>query len=100
MIPESQEEKRRWELTMLHQLLENVNELGPETKDAIQLVAADIERLLGEKKDQDKDEETEKDEWSSVGKRWRDAVLEFESHHPRLTQAVDQVSGMLANAGI
>ena len=100
MVPESQEEKLRWELTMLHELLEDVEELGPETKQAIQVVAADIQRLLGDQEASEKDDDTKQDEWSNVRKRWRDAVLDFESHHPRLTQAVDQVSGMLANAGI
>ena len=97
MIPESQEERLRWELTMLHELLEDVDELGPETKEAIQLVASDIQKLIGSEAE---GEDKKKDQWSSIGKRWREALLDFESHHPRLTQAVDQVSGMLANAGI
>ena len=92
MLEESQQDRLRLELKMLHQLLEDMDEAGAGTKDAMRQVASDIDRIL--------DAEESRDEWSGIGKRWRDAVLDFESHHPRLAQVVDSVTNILANAGI
>jgi hypothetical protein len=97
MIEESQQDRLRLELKMLHELLEDLDEVGGGTKDAMRQVASDIDRILDEAKTQ---QDTTEQEWSGIGKRWRDAVLEFESHHPRLTQVVDSVTSILANAGI
>jgi ElaB/YqjD/DUF883 family membrane-anchored ribosome-binding protein len=89
----SHQDQLRGELTTLHELLEGVDEVSADTKQAMQAVAADIHRLL------DQNQESPGDAWSQVGTRWQQAVLNFESQHPRLTQAVDQITGLLANVG-
>ena len=76
---------------MLHELLEDLEEVNPETKTALRTVASDIERIL---------DREEHDEWPQLGQRWREAALSFESHHPRLAAAMDQITSALANAGI
>ena len=93
MFDESQQDRLRLELKMLHELLENVEEVGSGTKDTMQLLATDINRLLEQEAEAD-------DKWTLIGKRWREVLLDFESHHPRLTQVVDQITSALANAGI
>lgn len=90
MFDKTTEDKLRWELTMLHELLEDVDEVSPKTQEDLKEVATEIHRLL----------ELEDADWLALGKRWRKAVLDFESRHPRLAQAVDEVTNMLANAGI
>jgi len=92
MLDKSELDKLRQELILLHQLLAEGQEVNPETRDAMQAVAADIQAVL--------DPQSAEDDWSQIGKRWRDAILGFETRHPRLTQAVDQITGALANAGI
>ena len=86
-----QQARLRDELESLHELLENVDEVSADTKDAMRSVVADIGRLL--------DPESDDDDWTHIDKRWREAVLDFESQHPKLTQAVDQITGLLANIG-
>ena len=92
MLDKSQQNQLRGELKMLHELLENVDEVSGPTKEAMQLLADDIQRLL--------EEESATEEWPSVGQRWRDVVLDFEAQHPRLAQVMDQITNVLANAGI
>lgn len=92
MLEKTEREKLQGELTTVHELLENVDEVNTDTKEALQLLAADIQRIL--------QRESERDDWSGIGKRWREAVLDFEVKHPRLAQAIDEVTGLLANAGI
>lgn len=92
----SQQDQLQSELTTLHQLLEDVAEVGPDAKEALRSVADDIRRLIEE---ESADDSSSTDDWSHVGNRWRAALVDFESQHPRLTQAVDQITGLLANIG-
>lgn len=92
----SQQDQLQSELTTLHQLLEDVGEVSPETKEAMRSVADDIRRLI---KEESADDSSSIDDWSHVGNRWRAALVDFESQHPRLTQAVDQITGLLASIG-
>lgn len=92
MLNKTEKDQLVWKLTMLHELLEDVEQVSPETKEAMQTVATDLSRIL--------ERETLEEDWSHLRQRWREAVLDFESQHPRLAQAVDQITSALANAGI
>ena len=91
-----QQDRLQSELSTLHQLLEDVEEVDPTTKEAMQSVAEDIRRLI---EGGSTDDSASIDAWSHLGNRWRAALVDFESQHPRLTQAVDQITGLLANIG-
>lgn len=91
MLNKAEKEQLVWKLTMLHELLEDLEQVNPETKAALKTVASDIERIL------DRDDH---DDWPQLGQRWREAALNFESQHPRLAAAMDQITTALANAGL
>lgn len=92
MIDKSLQDRLRGDLTTLHDILEDVAEVDTDAKNALQLVATDIQSIL--------EQESADQNWFHIRQRWRDAVLHFESQHPRLTQILDQITGVLANAGI
>ena len=92
MFVEPQKGEMQWQLKMLHELLEDTEHVNEATRAELRKVAEEIDRLLSQ--------EAQRDDWSNVGERWRNAVLGFESRHPKLAQAVEEVTGILANAGI
>ncbi len=94
VLHESDQERLLQELNQLHQMLEQTSEIDAATTEAMRLVAADMSRVLNERQD------ATVDTWTGFGKRWREAVLHFESKHPRLAQVVEQITSVLAGAGI
>ncbi len=94
MLQESEQDRLLRELNQLHEMLEGTDEIDKATTEAMRLVAADMSRVLN------KQEEATDDTWPGFGKRWREAVLHFESQHPRLAQVVEQITSVLAGAGI
>ena len=96
MVDDSHKEQLREELARLHSLLEQVDEsdatLDAETRASLHVVARDMHRVL--------DGDATPADWPSLGERWREAILDFESQHPRMAQVVEQITSMLARSGI
>ncbi len=94
MLPQAQKNELRTELATLQSLLKgpvDAGDLDETTRESMQRVVEDIERLL---------QETKPDGWTQVKHDWNEALAEFESQHPGLTEAVSAITGVLANAGI
>lgn len=92
MLENSQQNELRGKLKTLHEILEDVDEVGDDTREEMRVLASDLDRVL--------EDEAVEDDLSRIGQRWRKAVLDFESHHPRLALAVEEITNILANAGI
>ena len=92
MFMESKQAELQWQLKMLHEMLEDTEHVDDATRAKMKELAQEMERLL--------EAEAHKDEWSGFGERWRNAMINFETRHPNLSQAVEEVTGILASAGI
>ncbi len=88
----SEQDVLRRQVNELREHLAIEGELAPKTKDALHAVADDIHTLLAK--------DTTSQDWSDVGKRWNEALLDFEFKHPRLSILIEQVTTTLANVGI
>ena len=84
-------------LDALHTLqaeLAGADRVDEPARAALEQITLDIERLL------EKNEGLSPDDSDTLAERLQDAVLEFETEHPQLTGAVNQVAAALANLGI
>jgi hypothetical protein len=82
----------REQLAALHQALADAETVGPEGRELLREIMADIQRLL-------EAEERER-EPEGVVDRLRDAVEDFEESHPTLAEAAGRVIDALARMGI
>lgn len=69
-------------------------DLDPSSRASLEQAAADIERQVNQ------DRPIGGEEGESMSGRLQDALLEFETEHPQITGAVNQVAAALANLGI
>lgn len=69
-------------------------DLDPSSRAPLEQAAADIERQVNQ------DRPIGGEEGESMSGRLQDALLEFETEHPQITGAVNQVAAALANLGI
>ena len=81
-------------LETLHSELNEATSVDDETRGLLVKLASDIQRLS----EQAGDESAAQVE--PLSERLADFVLKFETDHPRLTRALNQVSSALANLGI
>jgi hypothetical protein len=84
-------------LDALHTLqaeLSGANTLDDASRQSLLAVVADIHRQLEAGGD------VPSEESESLGGRLQDSILEFETEHPQVTAAVNQVAAALANLGI
>jgi hypothetical protein len=77
-------------LDRLHQELANTESLDRETRELLAQVAADIERVLADEGAGSGD----------IGARVQTAALRFEADHPKLSQALSEVTDALAKLGV
>jgi hypothetical protein len=96
MLDEKQREALRWQLTMLHELLEDTEKVDGETKRSMHEVSSELNRIL----EQEAGHKSEADHWDKAKVKWQDAVIDFESHHPRLALTVEEITGLLARMGL
>ena len=83
-------------LDALHTLqaeLSGANTLDDASRQSLLAVVADIHRQL-------EVGDVPSAESESLGGRLQDSILEFETEHPQVTAAVNQVAAALANLGI
>ncbi len=92
MLENSQQDELRDKLQTLHEILETVDEVADDTKEEMRVVASHLDRVL--------DDEVAEADRSRIGKRWRETILSFETQHPRLALAIEEITNILANAGI
>ncbi|RIK74506.1 MAG: hypothetical protein DCC67_16490 [Planctomycetota bacterium] len=69
-------------------------DLEPSSRAALEQVTAEIERKLA------RDKPLAAEDSASMSGRLQDALLGFETEHPQITGAVNQVAAALANLGI
>jgi hypothetical protein len=81
-------------LEELHAELSAAGTLDPETRDRVQALADDIDRLTDDTKD---NQELDKEPLTSG---LHDLVLKFEGDHPQLSAAIGRVADALAAMGI
>jgi ElaB/YqjD/DUF883 family membrane-anchored ribosome-binding protein len=81
-------------LAALHGELSDREQIDDDTRALLKAFADDINRLL------DDETETSADEVEPLSEQVQDLVLKFESDHPQLTAALNQVASALANMGI
>ena len=81
-------------LRMLQTELADAEQLDDQSRAALLEVTAEIQRaLVG-------GQPVSRGDRESLSGRLQEAVLEFETEHPQLTGAVNQVAAALANLGI
>ena len=81
-------------LQELHTTLQQTQQVDGETRDLLQNLATDIQRML------DQDEAPKQDEVHSLSSDLKDLLLKFESEHPQLTGVLGKIADSLANLGI
>lgn len=79
------------ELTKLHEMLGNVEELDDELRTDLQKIAEDIRNALQEEGPSD---------LQGLRKELSDRALKFEVSHPHLTNAVASIANLLSSMGI
>ena len=94
MLDDKQREALRWQLTMLHELLEDTEKVDDKTKKAMREVSEELDRILA------KEKEAEREHWDEAKGKWQDVVIDFEVHHPRLALTVEEITGILARMGL
>ena len=81
-------------LETLQAELKTATSVDDETRAKLAALSEDIRRLS------EKEGSEPADELGSLTERVQDLVLKFETEHPQLTTALNQVSAALANLGI
>lgn len=74
--------------------LTSAKSVDDETRRMLTELTDDIERLS------EQSEEESAEQVESLGEQVQDMMLQFETEHPRLTNALNQVAAALANLGI
>jgi len=88
-------------LEKVHAELADAQSVDDETRRLLTTLTEDLQRL-SEQSDEASAEnvETPSAEVQVLASQVQDLVLQFETDHPRLTTALNQVAGALANLGI
>ena len=94
MLDDKQRDALRWQLTMLHELLEDTEKVDDKTKKAMREVSDELDRILAQEK------EAEAQHWDEAKGKWQEVVIDFEVHHPRLALTVEEITGILARMGL
>ena len=81
-------------LRALQAELAGAEQLDNESRAAIEHVVSEIQQQLARK------QPLTSEERDSLADKMQGSMLEFETEHPRLTDAVNQVAAALANLGI
>lgn len=81
-------------LSELHESLTNVEQLDDETRQMMETLAADLQRLLR------KEGELSADDVAPVSNRLQELLLRFETEHPQITGILGRLASSLANLGI
>ncbi len=81
-------------LAKLHGELSDQEKIDDATRQLLKKFADDINRLL------DDDDVSAADDVDPPSEQVQDLVLKFETDHPQLTAALNQVASALANMGI
>ncbi len=81
----------RNELEQLHKLLRDTHDIDDSTRQSLAQLASDIQRVMQESVTQPPPD---------LRQRVDDAVLDFETKHPQLTQILSRVTDLLSNMGI
>ena len=87
-------EQLRAELEQLNNLLQDPHGMDEATRQSLARLAADIQRVLQATSD------GEEQPHPDIRQRIDDAVVDFESKHPQLTQILSRVTDLLSNMGI
>ena len=88
-----EKQELREKLEELHRALRDADAVGSESRELLEALVADIQRVL----ERDSREEPEPE---SLAERLREVVEEFEESHPTLTEAAGRVIDALAKMGI
>lgn len=86
------QEQLRQTLETLRTELQAAERVDESTREQLLALAAEIQRLAEGKAEAEGDE--------PLADRVQDLMLKFETQHPQLTTALNQVSAALANLGI
>lgn len=81
-------------LEKLQTELSSVQEVDVDKQQKLQTIATDIQQLLTQ------EEDPSSAQVDPVHERIQDLLLQFESEHPSLTAALNQVAAGLSNLGI
>lgn len=82
-------------LQSLHQELTAADNVDDETKNALQALTGDIERVLA-----NENSDSESDDQKTLSERLRESVIEFEVRHPVIGGLLERLTDGLANLGI
>jgi hypothetical protein len=88
-----EKQELRDKLEELHRALRSAEAVGPESRELLEALVADIQRVLER-------DAREAHEPESLVERLREVVEEFEESHPTLTEAAGRVIDALAKMGI
>ncbi|HYO23576.1 MAG TPA: DUF4404 family protein [Lacipirellulaceae bacterium] len=80
-------------LDVLGRELEDAPAVGADARASLRQVSADIRQMLAERESAGPDD-------AEAASALKEALLEFETEHPQLTGAINQVAAALANLGI
>ncbi len=81
-------------LAKVHRELAGAESIDDETRQRLTKLTNDIRQLL------EKDMAESADETEPLSEQVHDLVLQFETEHPQLTTALNQVAAALSNLGI
>ena len=81
-------------LQELHRSLKSTDELDDETRQAVQSLTEDLQRLLK------RDGEISADDVEPVSGNLQELLLQFETEHPQITGILGRLASSLANLGI
>lgn len=95
--PESMPDKQlRAELSHLHEELERASSVDAPSRELLETLSGDIERLLDTSAQRDAADSSHE----SLSERLGEAVRHFEESHPALSVAVGRIATALSNMGI
>ena len=81
-------------LESLHAELADADQIDTETRERLETVTGDVQRLLGQ------DAEPSREEVEPLSDSLQDMVLRFEADHPSLTSLLNRIASGLSNLGI
>lgn len=86
-------------LQALHQQLAQTEEVDPDTRQALQQVMLDIQRVV-DGPDPSVADSTTSESHESLSQKMMDAVNEFEARHPQVASLINNVADRLSDLGI